>query len=129
MVAPGVESHVGDCSCLDVGSPAVQKFWKNVRTKRTMRTKSVGGRRWRESGLLCCGLGKGEGEAWFFRPRRKTGQSLLASALEGAVYAMVTVYRSQLGAFRVRHAGIFLGVAVGRGGGFQDAGKKAALRG
>jgi hypothetical protein len=32
---------MGDESCLEVGSPTVQKSWKNVRTKRTKRTKSV----------------------------------------------------------------------------------------
>ena len=108
MVAPGVESHVGDGSCLEVGSP-IQKFWKNVRTKRTMRTKSMGGGLRRSCGVRCCGLGKGEGAAWGFRPRRKTGQSLLATMLEGAEYGLLTLYRSGLGAFSVRHAGHICG--------------------
>jgi hypothetical protein len=45
MVVTGVEGHVaamGCGGCSDVCRPPSQTFWKNVRTKRTMRTKSVG---------------------------------------------------------------------------------------
>jgi hypothetical protein len=40
----GVEGDLaamGDGGCSEVYRPPAQKFWKNVRTKRTKRTKSV----------------------------------------------------------------------------------------
>ena len=87
MMVMGIEGHVaamGDGGCCGVWRSPAQKFWKNVRTKRTKRTKSVGGVRWRESVVRWCGLRVVSVEAWGFRPLRITGQWLLAAAVEWA---------------------------------------------
>ncbi len=104
MVMPGVEGHVAgmdDGGCSRCTDRRLGDFGKTCALSAlSALSRSEDGRRWRS--LLVR-------EAWGRRRQRKSGRWLFAAALEWAVCGMVTVYRSKLGAFRVRHAGIFLG--------------------
>ena len=105
------------------GLAAGSGFWKNVRTKRTMRTKSVG------RGLMGdCGVRAADYVLGLWRRgdavrRRNRGRWLLAAAMEWPVYGMVTVFRSQLSAFRVRHTGEYFWACWGVRGGVAGRGK------
>jgi hypothetical protein len=109
--------------CSEVGWQPAWGFWKNVRTKRTMRTKSVGRGPMEISRGTGCGLRAGSVETWGCRPQRKSGRWLLAAALEWPLSGIVTVFRSQLSAFRVRHTGEYFWACWGVRGGVGGRGK------